>query len=97
MLTKEQLLAPKTRKVVFEGFGEVEIRKLKLFEINPHDSKKESDIAKTYRLISASLVDPELSATDVKNLEFDILEKLQGEVLDFNGMGEKSANNIEKN
>ena len=99
MLTKEQLLSPKTRIVVLGSLGEVEIRKLKLFEINPHGSKKqkESETDQAYRLISTSLVNPELTPVEVKDLEFDVFNQLQEAVLNYNGMSEEAETDISKN
>jgi len=96
MITKEQLLATTTKIINIEKLGEVKIRKLKVGEIN--SASREKSLQKQgIILISLSLVDPQLSVNEANELPTDIALRLQDEILDFNGMSEKSANEIEKN
>jgi len=94
MLTKEEILATATHEVELKGLGTVEIRKLKLGEIN----KEYKDPSKqTMELLSLSLVDPEMNLQEIESLPADIALQLQTAVLDFNGMSEDGLDTIEKN
>jgi len=92
ILTKEQLLATTTREIEL-SIGVVKIRKLKLFEMNAGDAAQEEFV---FRLLSASLVEPQMSPDEVRELPTDVAMELQSHVMAFNGLDD-SPDEIEKN
>ena len=93
ILTKEQLLAATTKKIEL-SIGAVEIRKLKLGEMNSGDVDQEEF---AFKLLSLSLVNPSMTPDEVRELPADVALELQEKVMEFNGLGDDAASAIEKN
>lgn len=89
MLTRDQLVKPKTKQITIDG-GDVIIRALtadESFDLRGKDVQK----AEIYGVISQSLVDPVLTVEDVGSLPAETLTKLIDEIFTFNKLGRKAV------
>jgi hypothetical protein len=94
MLTKEQLIAIKTKEVELSGLGKVTIRKLKIKEVYEKGKSFEEE---TLKLLSLSLVKPQMSPEEVAEMDSDASLQLQDEVMEFSGLTPTAADELEKN
>lgn len=81
MWNKETLLKSQTMTVSVCG-NDVVIRKLKTSEVLNKIDGEDRSVA----LVAASLVDPELTIDDVKEIPVETVNALLPEILKFNGM-----------
>lgn len=88
MWTKEKLLEPQQKTVKILG-DDVIIRKLKVGEVI---GGKGSDEDKALKMIENSLIEPVLSLDEIKKMSLDFQIALQDEIMNFNGMDKKEAN-----
>jgi hypothetical protein len=89
MLTREQLVKPKT-KTISIGDGDVVIRALtaaEAFELRGKDIQKEE----IFGIISKSLIDPALTTEDVGMLSASDVTQLTTEIFVFNALGKKAV------
>jgi hypothetical protein len=89
MLTRDQLVKPKTKEITIEG-GSVVIRALtaaEAFEMRGKDMQS----AEIFGLIAASIVEPVLSAEDVGMLPASTVTALTSEIFTFNALGQKAV------
>lgn len=88
MLTREQLVKPKTKEITIEG-GSVVIRALTVneaYELRGKEVQKDEILG----IISASLVDPVLTVDDVGQLPAALVTQLTTEIFTFNALGPKA-------
>ena len=88
MLTREQLIKPRTKEITIEG-GSVVIRALtaaEAFEMRGKDMQS----AEIFGLIAKSIVDPVLSAEDIGALPASTVTQLTTEIFVFNALGQKA-------
>jgi hypothetical protein len=88
MLTRDDLLKPKTKTVKVDG-GEIVIRALRASEAMELRGK-DLGSAEIFQVIASSIVSPQLTAEDVGNLSIATMNKVTVEVFAFNAMGEKA-------
>jgi hypothetical protein len=89
MLTRDQLVKPKTKEITIEG-GSVVIRTLtaaEAFEMRGKDMQS----AEIFGLIAKSIVEPVLSTEDVGLLSASIVTQLTTEIFAFNALGKKAV------
>ena len=88
MLTRDQLVKPRTKEVPLEG-GTILIRALtaaEAFELRGKDLQS----AEIFGLIAKSIVDPVLSADDIGMLPASTVTTLTTEIFTFNALGPKA-------
>lgn len=88
MLTREQLVKPRTKEITIEG-GTMVIRALtaaEAFEMRG----KEMNSADIFGMIAKSIVEPVLSAEDVGMLQASTVNALTSEIFAFNALGPKA-------
>ncbi len=93
MLTRDQLVKPKTKEITIEG-GSVVIRALtadEAFELRGKDIQK----AEIFGLIAKSLVEPVISLEDVGLLPASMVTTLTVEIFAFNALGKKAIADAE--
>ena len=89
MLTRDELVKPKTKEIGIEG-GSVIIRALtaaEAFELRGKDLQS----AEIFGLIAKSIVEPQLSAEDVGGLAVSVVTALTTEKFAFNALGAKAV------
>src|SRR5512133_3163116 len=88
MLTRDQLVKPRTKEITIEG-GSVVIRALtaaEAFEMRGKDMQS----AEIFGMIAKSIVEPVLSAEDVGMLPASTVTQLTAEIFAFNALGPKA-------
>lgn len=88
MLTRDQLVKPKTKEITIEG-GSVVIRALtaaEAFDLRGKDLQS----AEIFGMIAKSIVDPVLSADDIGMLPASTVTQLTTEIFAFNALGPKA-------
>jgi hypothetical protein len=94
MLTRDQLVKPKTKEITIEG-GSVVIRALtaaEAFEMRGKDMQS----AEIFGLIANSIVDPVLSPEDIGLMPASIITQLTTEIFAFNALGPKAIAEAEQ-
>ena len=88
MLTRDQLVKPRTKEVSLEG-GTIIIRALtaaEAFSLRGKDIQS----AEIFGLISISVVDPVLTPEDIGMLPTSVVTQLTTEIFAFNALGPKA-------
>lgn len=89
MLTREQLVTPKTKEITIEG-GAVVIRALtagEAFDLRG----KEIGRVEIFEIIALSLVEPSVLPSDVSNMSTATVTQLTTEIFAFNALGKKAV------
>jgi hypothetical protein len=88
MLTRDQLVKPKTKEIAIEG-GSVVIRALTAAEAFDLRGKDIHSV-EIFGIIAMSVVDPVLTVEDVGSLATTTVTKLVSEIFAFNALGSKA-------
>jgi hypothetical protein len=88
MLTRDELVKPKTKKLIIDA-GEIVIRALTAAEAIELRGK-DLQGAEIFDLIAKSITDPQLSAEDVGALPVATLNQIVAGVFEFNALGDKA-------
>jgi hypothetical protein len=89
MLTRDALIAPKTKTVKVEG-GEIVIRKLRAAEAIELRGKELTG-PEIFKLIADSMTEPAVTVEDVGQFTATDMNKILFEVFAFNGLGESAV------
>lgn len=91
MLTRDQLIKPRTKEITIEG-GTMVIRALTAAEAFDLRGK---DLGSTeiFGLIAKSIVEPALSPDDIGLLPTSVVTDVTTEIFAFNGLGPKAIEN----
>ncbi len=88
MLTREQMIAPRTREVALPD-GSIVIRALTAGEAMGYRGK-DLDAAAIFGLLAKSMVEPALSVDDIACLPVAMVTEITRAVFAFNALGEKA-------